>query len=103
MISNIAYKSISIPDDKLVYHQDLVSTSTTYQTTGREKKQEKKKEEEKEKMSIKQWKTPLEGIDSLQLTETPMPTPGTDEVLVEIHAVSLNYRDVEGMSHSPTR
>ncbi|PLN85288.1 putative alcohol dehydrogenase [Aspergillus taichungensis] len=46
-------------------------------------------------MSIKQWKTPLKGIDSLQLTEAPMPTPGTDEVLVEIHAVSLNYRDVE--------
>ena len=69
----------------------------------REKAAEKKKKKKKTKMSIKQWKTPLEGIDSLQLTETPMPTPGTDEVLVEIHAVSLNYRDVEGMSHPRTR
>lgn len=25
-----------------------------------------------------------------------MPAPGAGEVLVEIHAVSLNYRDVEG-------
>lgn len=49
------------------------------------------------RMSVKQWVTPLEGLDSLQQTETSMPAPGSDEVLVEVHAVSLNYRDVEGI------
>lgn len=47
-------------------------------------------------MSIHQWVTPLEGLDSLRQTEAPMASPGDGEVLVKIHAVSLNYRDVEG-------
>jgi NADPH-dependent curcumin reductase CurA len=46
--------------------------------------------------SIKQWKSNLKGLDSLQQAEAPMPAPGHGEVLVEIHAVSLNYRDTEG-------
>ncbi|KAJ5542717.1 Polyketide synthase enoylreductase [Penicillium sp. DV-2018c] len=46
-------------------------------------------------MSVKQWITPLKGIDSLSQTEVPIPAPGPNEVLVEIRAVSLNYRDVE--------
>ncbi|CAG7917948.1 unnamed protein product [Penicillium olsonii] len=46
-------------------------------------------------MSVQQWITPLKGLDSLSQTESPMPTPGANEVLVEIRAVSLNYRDVE--------
>ncbi|KAL4958299.1 hypothetical protein BDW69DRAFT_77500 [Aspergillus filifer] len=46
-------------------------------------------------MSIQQWTTSLEGIDSLKLTEAPKPTAGEGEVLVEIRAVSLNYRDFE--------
>lgn len=46
--------------------------------------------------SIKQWTTPLKGVESLKLTEAPKPAPGKGEVLVEIHAVSLNYRDIEG-------
>ncbi|KAE8150809.1 hypothetical protein BDV25DRAFT_129291 [Aspergillus avenaceus] len=45
--------------------------------------------------SIQQWTTPLKGVDSLQLGEAPKPAPGKGEVLVEIRAVSLNYRDVE--------
>jgi NADPH:quinone reductase-like Zn-dependent oxidoreductase len=49
-------------------------------------------------MAVQQWITPLKGLDSLSRTESPMPTPGPSEVLVEIRAVSLNYRDVEGMS-----
>lgn len=48
-------------------------------------------------MSIQQWATPLRGLDSLRQTEVPMPTPKQGEVLVEIHTVSLNYRDVEGV------
>ncbi|EPQ55958.1 NAD P-binding protein [Gloeophyllum trabeum ATCC 11539] len=35
-----------------------------------------------------------EGIQSLTLREAPVPTPGDKEVLVKIHAVSLNYRDL---------
>lgn len=49
-------------------------------------------------MAVKQWISPLKGIDSLSQTEAPMPAPGPSEVLVEIRAVSLNYRDVEGKS-----
>ncbi len=33
------------------------------------------------------------GIDSLTLTERPVPRPGSGEVLVKIKATSLNYRD----------
>lgn len=53
-------------------------------------------------MAVQQWITPLKGLDSLSRTEAPMPTPGPSEVLVEIRAVSLNYRDVEGEFKSPT-
>jgi NADPH:quinone reductase-like Zn-dependent oxidoreductase len=47
---------------------------------------------------IKQWVTGQDGLDKLRMEETEIPTPGEDEVLVEIHSVSLNYRDTEGMS-----
>jgi len=46
--------------------------------------------------SIQQWETALDGLDSLVMTEAPRPVPGDHEVLVEIHTVSLNYRDTEG-------
>ncbi|KAJ6000835.1 Polyketide synthase enoylreductase [Penicillium waksmanii] len=46
-------------------------------------------------MSVRQWITSLQGIDSLRQIEAPMPSLGAGEVLVEIRAVSLNYRDVE--------
>ncbi|RDH35039.1 hypothetical protein BDQ94DRAFT_177165 [Aspergillus welwitschiae] len=48
-------------------------------------------------MSLAQWTTTLTGLSSLtkSTTNIPIPTPGDHEVLVEIHAVSLNYRDVE--------
>ncbi|PSK42087.1 hypothetical protein B9Z65_4001 [Elsinoe australis] len=45
--------------------------------------------------SVKQWVTSLDGLENLRTSEAPMPTPGENEVLVEIHAVSLNYRDTE--------
>jgi NADPH:quinone reductase-like Zn-dependent oxidoreductase len=54
-------------------------------------------------MAVQQWITPLKGIDSLSQTEAPMPAPGPSEVLVEIRAVSLNYRDVEGKSSAKHR
>ncbi|KAL1960609.1 hypothetical protein VTO42DRAFT_7188 [Malbranchea cinnamomea] len=45
--------------------------------------------------TVQQWATNLTGIDSLKRTEAPMPVPGPGQVLVEIRAMSLNYRDVE--------
>ena len=46
---------------------------------------------------ITQWKSGQNGLDKLYMEEADIPTPGEDEVLVEIHSVSLNYRDTEGM------
>jgi NADPH:quinone reductase-like Zn-dependent oxidoreductase len=40
------------------------------------------------------WQIPSFGIDSLALVDRPTPQPGPGEVLVKIHAVSLNYRDL---------
>ncbi len=34
------------------------------------------------------------GIDTLRLAEHPMPTPGADDIVVRVGAVSLNYRDL---------
>lgn len=47
--------------------------------------------------TIKQWKSGQDGLDKLYMEEADFPIPGEDEVLVEIHSVSLNYRDTEGM------
>jgi NADPH:quinone reductase-like Zn-dependent oxidoreductase len=43
---------------------------------------------------MKLWHIAAFGIDKLELIEAPMPKPGAGEVLVKIHAVSLNYRDL---------
>ncbi|KAM0263752.1 hypothetical protein ACHAQJ_001067 [Trichoderma viride] len=43
----------------------------------------------------KQWISKLDGVDKLELTEGEMPVPKEGEVLVKIHTVSLNYRDIE--------
>jgi NADPH:quinone reductase-like Zn-dependent oxidoreductase len=40
------------------------------------------------------WQIPSFGIDSLELVDRPTPQPAPGEVLVKIHAVSLNYRDL---------
>ena len=44
----------------------------------------------------KRWKvTSTERMfDGLELEDVPIPTPGAYEVLVRIHAVSLNFRDL---------
>jgi NADPH:quinone reductase-like Zn-dependent oxidoreductase len=49
---------------------------------------------------IKQWLTGQDGLDKLRMDEAECPTPGEDEVLVEVHSVSLNYRDTEGKSNA---
>lgn len=40
------------------------------------------------------WQIPSFRIDSLELVDRPTPQPGAGEVLIKIHAVSLNYRDL---------
>ncbi|MGX1164145.1 NADPH:quinone reductase-like Zn-dependent oxidoreductase [Bradyrhizobium sp. USDA 372] len=42
---------------------------------------------------MKTWQVRGPGRDCLKLAEIPRPSPGTGEVLVRVHAVSLNYRD----------
>lgn len=37
--------------------------------------------------------TGTDGLASLQINDIPQPVPGAGEVLVRVHAVSLNYRD----------
>ncbi|OAL39245.1 hypothetical protein AYO20_01563 [Fonsecaea nubica] len=41
------------------------------------------------------WETAQDGLDKLTKSTCPIPVPGEDEVLVEVRAVSLNYRDTE--------
>ncbi|HYK35637.1 NAD(P)-dependent alcohol dehydrogenase [Alloacidobacterium sp.] len=40
------------------------------------------------------WRIPAFGIDNLELVQSPEPRPGPGEVLIRVHAVSLNYRDL---------
>ena len=48
---------------------------------------------------IKQWESSQSGLDQLSLKTAKVGKPGKGEVLVEIHTVSLNYRDTEGTLH----
>jgi NADPH:quinone reductase-like Zn-dependent oxidoreductase len=43
---------------------------------------------------MKAWRIPAFGIDKLSLDEIPVPQPGPGQVVVDVHAVSLNYRDL---------
>ena len=43
---------------------------------------------------MKVWQIQSFGIDQLVLEHLPQPRPGRGEVLVKVHAVSLNYRDL---------
>jgi NADPH:quinone reductase-like Zn-dependent oxidoreductase len=43
---------------------------------------------------MKAWRIETFGIDKLTLADLPQPQPGAGEVLVKVHAVSLNYRDL---------
>jgi NADPH:quinone reductase-like Zn-dependent oxidoreductase len=40
------------------------------------------------------WQISSFGIDSLEFVERPTPHPGPGEVLVRVHAISINYRDL---------
>jgi NADPH:quinone reductase-like Zn-dependent oxidoreductase len=43
---------------------------------------------------MRAWQIPAFGIDSLELVERPVPQPGPGEVLIKIHAISFNFRDL---------
>jgi NADPH:quinone reductase-like Zn-dependent oxidoreductase len=43
---------------------------------------------------MKAWRIPSFGIDKLSLDEVPAPQPGPGQVVLDVHAVSLNYRDL---------
>ena len=43
---------------------------------------------------MKIWQIPSFGIDNLELAERQTPKPGSGQVLIKIHAISLNYRDL---------
>ncbi len=43
---------------------------------------------------MKAWRIPSFGLENLELATLPEPKPGRGEVLVKVHAVSLNYRDL---------
>src|SRR5882757_6216223 len=44
--------------------------------------------------SMKAWRIPAFGIDKLSLDEVPAPQPGPGQIVLDVHAVSLNYRDL---------
>jgi NADPH:quinone reductase-like Zn-dependent oxidoreductase len=43
---------------------------------------------------MKVWQIQSFGIDKLAWVDLPQPRPGRGEILVKVHAVSLNYRDL---------
>ena len=43
---------------------------------------------------MKVWQIQSFGIDQLALADLPQPRPGRGEVLIKVHAASLNYRDL---------
>lgn len=45
--------------------------------------------------TIARWEIPSLGLHQLALRKAPMPTPQAGEVLIQVEAVSLNYRDAE--------
>jgi len=49
--------------------------------------------------TMRRWQLPSFGLKNLELAEVPVPRPGRNELLIQVAAASLNYRDklvVEG-------
>src|SRR5450631_2726418 len=45
-------------------------------------------------MVMKVWRIAAFGVDKLEQVEVPLPVIGRNQVLVRVHAVSLNFRDL---------
>jgi len=45
--------------------------------------------------AMKRWEIPSFGLDKLRLATAPRPQPKVGEILVQVEAVSLNYRDTQ--------
>jgi len=45
-------------------------------------------------MLMRAWQIQSFGVDSLQVIEQPTPSPAAGEVLVQVRAISLNFRDL---------
>jgi NADPH:quinone reductase-like Zn-dependent oxidoreductase len=43
---------------------------------------------------MKVWQIPAFGIDNIEIVERPASQPAAGQVLIKVHAVSLNYRDL---------
>jgi NADPH:quinone reductase-like Zn-dependent oxidoreductase len=43
---------------------------------------------------MRAWQISAFGVDSLEFVDRPTPSPGPGEVLVKLHAISFNYRDL---------
>lgn len=50
--------------------------------------------------TMRQWITDYTGVQNLKQETAAVPQPGEGEVLVKIHAISINFRDVEGQYES---
>ena len=42
---------------------------------------------------MQKWQLPRFGLKNLELVSVPLPRPGARDLLIEVSAVSLNYRD----------
>lgn len=49
--------------------------------------------------TMQRWEIPAPGLDNLSLANAPRPVPAAGEILVEVQAVSLNFRDGEVADH----
>ncbi len=43
---------------------------------------------------MKVWQISAFGVEKLELVDRPMPEPGPGQVLVKIHSISFNFRDL---------
>ncbi len=43
---------------------------------------------------MKVWQIGAFGVEKLEFVDRPMPEPGPGQVVVKIHSISLNFRDL---------